>query len=90
MAIEGAADGSVRLPGTRTLAGSALTLDAAVRNVAAWGVASAQEAVAMASAAPTALLAPALQAHGLALPDNGVEWDALRVTSARVGDMRVG
>jgi N-acetylglucosamine-6-phosphate deacetylase len=90
MTVEGAADGSVRLPGTRTLAGSALTLDAAVRNVAAWGIASADGAVAMASAAPAALLAPALHAHGLTLPDNAVEWDGMRVRSARVGDMQVG
>lgn len=90
MAIEGAADGSVRLPGTRTLAGSALTLDAAVRNVVAWRVASPQEAVAMASTVPAALLAPALRMHGLTLPDSKVEWDETRVVSARVGDVRVG
>ncbi len=90
MAIEGAVDGSVRLPGTGTLAGSALTLDAAVRNVAGWGIASPQEAVAMASTAPLALLAPALQAHGLTLPHGAVEWDDLRVASCRVGDVQVG
>ncbi len=90
MAVEGAADGSVRLPGTRTLAGSALTLDAAVRNVVAWGIALPREAVAMASAAPAALLTPALRAHGIALPDSTVEWDEMRVASARVGDVQVG
>ncbi len=90
MAVEGAADGSARLPGTRTLAGSALTLDTAVRNVAAWGIASPHEAMAMASAAPAGLLASALLAHGLALPTSWVEWDGLRARSARVGDMTVG
>lgn len=90
MAIEGAADRSVRLPGTRTLAGSALTLDAAVRNIVTWGIASPQDAIAMASSAPAALLAPGLQAHALTLPDSAVEWDGLRVASCRVGDVRVG
>ncbi len=90
MAIEGAEDGSVRLPGTRTLAGSALTLDRAVRNVASWGIASQSEAIAMASNAPAALLVPALRAHGLTLPDNAVEWGGLRVISAHVGEVRVG
>jgi len=90
MAIEGAVDGSVRLPGTRTLAGSALTLDAAIRNVADWGIASPQDAIAMASSAPAALLAPGLEAHALTLPGSLVEWDGLRVRSCRVGDVRVG
>ena len=90
MAIEGAADGSVRLPGTRTLAGSALTLDAAMRNVVDWGIASPQDAIAMASSAPAALLAHGLQAHGMALSDSVVEWDGLRVVAARVGGVRVG
>jgi len=90
MAIEGAVDGSVRQPGTRTLAGSALTLDAAVRNVAEWGVASPQDAIAMASSAPAALLAPGLEAHALTLPDSAVEWDGLHVRSCRAGDVRVG
>jgi N-acetylglucosamine-6-phosphate deacetylase len=74
MAIEHATDGSVRVPGTATLAGSALTLDRAVRNVIAWGIAAAADAIAMASARPLALLAPALRRHGITLTPGSVEW----------------
>ena len=74
MAIDGDPDGSVRLPGPRTLAGSALTLDQAVRNVVGWGMADLPAAVAMASAAPAALLGPALAAHGISLPAGSVQW----------------
>ena len=74
MEIEGGADGSARLPGTGALAGSALTLDRAVRNVVQWGIADLPGAVAMASAAPMALLAPALAAHGIALSGGSVGW----------------
>jgi len=90
MAIEGAADGSVRLPGTGTLAGSALTLDHAVRNIVEWGIASPRDAVAMASTVPAALLEAGLHAHGIRLPDSTVEWDGLRVAACRLGDLRVG
>src|SRR5690606_25432739 len=40
MAIEHAPDGVVRVPGASNLAGSALTLDEAVRNVVDWGIAT--------------------------------------------------
>ena len=46
MAIERAADGAVRVPGASVLAGSSLELDQAVRNVVAWGIATATEAIA--------------------------------------------
>jgi N-acetylglucosamine-6-phosphate deacetylase len=86
MAIERAADGSVRVPGAAVLAGSALTLDQAVRNVVAWAIATAREAVALASANPRALLAPALAAHGVGVGDGVVEWSAaLRPVAVRVG-----
>ncbi len=78
MAIDGAPDGSVRTPGGNTLAGSALTLDRAVRNVIAWGIAAPEQAVAMASAAPAALLGRS--------PAGAVLWDAeMRVLASRVG-----
>lgn len=68
LAIERGADGAVRLPGTDRLAGSALVLADAVRNLVAWGLASEAEATRMAAANPAALLAPALAAHGVRLP----------------------
>jgi N-acetylglucosamine-6-phosphate deacetylase len=74
MAIEHAADGSVREPGSDVLAGSALCLDQAVRNLVAWGLATQAEAVQLASTNPAALLAPALAAHGIALPPASVTW----------------
>jgi N-acetylglucosamine-6-phosphate deacetylase len=74
MAIERTEDGTVRLPGATTLAGSALALDQAVRNVVSWGLASAEEAVRMAADQPMALMAPALAAHGIRLAAAFVEW----------------
>ena len=74
MAIEHTPDGSVRIPGTATLAGSALTLDQAVRNLVAWGLADPATAVAMASTQPNAVLSPALAHHGIVLPVIRVAW----------------
>ncbi len=72
MAIDGAADGSVRTPGggtsRGTLAGSALTLDRAVRNLVAWSIADPAGSVAMASVAPAAVLGHT--------PAGRVDWDA--------------
>jgi N-acetylglucosamine-6-phosphate deacetylase len=68
MAIERGDDGAVRLPNSATLAGSALTLDQAVRNLVAWNIADTATAVAMASVQPLALIAPALAWHGIAWP----------------------
>src|SRR5206468_1961506 len=83
MTIERREDASVRLPGGGALAGSALTLDAAVRNVVTWGIAEVAEALRMASAAPAALLAPALAAHRITLAGSEVEW------SPELGPVRV-
>ena len=74
MTIEHMPDGSVRVPGTATLAGSALCLDQAVRNLVAWGLADARAALAMASAYPNALLAPALLQHDITRSDARVRW----------------
>ena len=76
MTIEHALDGSVRVPGTAVLAGSALRLDQAVRNLIAWGLVDPSTALAMASAHPNALLAPALAQRGIALPAIMVSWSA--------------
>ncbi len=86
MTIEHAADGSVRVPGGRVLAGSALRLDQAVRNLVAWGLDTPEQAVALASTRPAALLAEALAAHGITLPAADVTWSEalcpIRVTLA--------
>jgi N-acetylglucosamine-6-phosphate deacetylase len=74
MTIQHTPDGSVRIPDTTTLAGSALTLDQAVRNLVAWNLADPATALSMASTNPNALLAPALAHHGIALPVSRVAW----------------
>ncbi len=86
MAIARGEDGAVRLAGTDTLAGAALTLDAAVRNVAGWGLASADDAIRMASANPAALLAPTR----MAAPAGEVAWSAeLCALRVRLGDVEL-
>ena len=93
MSIEHAADGSVRVPGSRALAGSALRLDQAVRNLVTWGIATPAEAVQLASANPGALLAPSLAAHSISLPTATVTWSAAFVPQlVRVGGLehRIG
>ncbi len=83
MRIEHAADGSVREPGSTVLAGSALCLDRAVRNIVAWGFASPSEAIGMASATPTSLF-------DIELPTSAVEWDAtLRPVKVSAGGVQI-
>jgi N-acetylglucosamine-6-phosphate deacetylase len=84
MDIEHGTDGSVRLPGSRSLAGSALTLDKAVANVVRWNLARSDEAIRMACDNPRALLAPAFSAHGLDEPMPGrvtwsEDWEILQI-----------
>lgn len=67
MTIERDETGRVREPGAPMLAGSSLTLDAAVRNVVAWGLATEEQAVRMARDNPRAVMQPALDAHGIVL-----------------------
>lgn len=84
MRIEHTADGSVREPGHSQLAGSALRLDQAVRNVVAWKFASAEQAIAMASTQPAAAL-------GGTLPPSTIVWDSeLIPRQISVGDITVG
>lgn len=89
MEVDGCADGSVRLPGTGTLAGSALTLDRAVRNLVDWGIAGLDAAAAMASTAPADMLAPALAAHGIKLPPGEVVWRGTEVAGVGMGGRTV-
>lgn len=86
MVVQSDAAGAVRLPGQASLAGSALCLDAAMRNLVAWDIATPATAVAMASTRPAALLAPALAAHGLAVPPSELLWAAgLTLRQLRLG-----
>ncbi|WP_246679520.1 N-acetylglucosamine-6-phosphate deacetylase [Mesorhizobium sp. B2-5-12] len=87
MRVESRADGSVRVPGGIGLAGSALRLDDAVRNLVRWGIAGFAQAVDMASANVMALLQPVLDAHGLRVPASEIEWAPdMTITRARVGE----
>lgn len=74
MAIAHAADGSVRVPGRGVLAGSALCLDQAVRNLVSWGIVDAAAAVRLAADNPAALLARGLAPHGLRRPTTALAW----------------
>lgn len=88
MPVDLAADGSVRQPGGVSLAGSALKLDDAVRNVVTWGIATPSEAVAMASTHALAVLAPALAVAGVTLPESEILWSPdLRLRRVRIGDI---
>jgi len=89
MTIERSADGTVRVPGTPRLAGSALCLDQAVRNLVAWGIAQPATAIELASANPAHLLAPALAGHA-PRPDATVTWSAgLHPAAIRIGDIEI-
>ncbi|MBO1077853.1 amidohydrolase family protein [Roseomonas haemaphysalidis] len=86
MVVQRGADGTVRQDGGTTLAGSSLCLDAAMRNLVAWGAATPEEALRLAGEAPAALLAPVLAARNIALPPAEAEWSpALHVRRVRVG-----
>jgi N-acetylglucosamine-6-phosphate deacetylase len=90
MAIEHAANGSVRLPGGTMLAGSALCLDQAVRNLVSWGIATAREATAMASGIPARLMAPAMRHHGIRMPPSRVVWSEVLVPrKISIGDLKI-
>jgi len=89
MVIEHAADGSVRDPGDQRLAGSALCLDQAVRNIVSWGFLGPAEAIGLAADNPRRLLAPALDAHRITLAESSVDWaDGLHPAQVEVSDTR--
>jgi N-acetylglucosamine-6-phosphate deacetylase len=86
MSVELSADGTVRQPGSRYLAGSSLCLDAALRNVVRFGIAPPRDALRMACANPRLALAEPLRRHGLYLPASLVTWSSdLGVESAAAG-----
>lgn len=86
LTVERGFDGSVRVPGALGLAGSSLCLDAAVRNVVRWGIATPERALDLASTVPAAVLAPALDAFGITLPVSEADWwPELHPARIRVG-----
>ncbi|MBK8086474.1 MAG: hypothetical protein IPK28_23130 [Devosia sp.] len=79
MEVEKDASDVVRQPAANHLAGSALELDQAIRNLVRWGIATPEQAIRMASINPRRALADAARAHGVTLPPGGVLWsDDLR------------
>lgn len=57
-----------------------------MRNLLAWNLATPEEAFAMASTLPRTLLAPALAAHAIPLPDSTVRFSpTLHPTEIRLG-----
>jgi N-acetylglucosamine-6-phosphate deacetylase len=85
MAIEAGGDGVVRVPGQSNLAGSSLTLDVAVRNVVQWGIATADEALRMASSNARAAIGYAVHSRGPELRPGRVRWtDELRVDTVEI------
>ena len=90
MTVQRSSDGSVRVPGSAALAGSALCLDQAVRNVVDWGLAEPAAALAMASTQPAALLAEVLHWHGITLQAAAVTWTAeLHPVRVSFGDREI-
>lgn len=76
MAVERTAAGAMVQPGRANLAGSALCLDQAVRNVVAWTGMSAEAAIGLASTAPRRALAGAMARHGVGLDPGEVRWSS--------------
>jgi N-acetylglucosamine-6-phosphate deacetylase len=76
MVVKHAADGSVRLPGSRYLAGSALTLDQAVRNLVEWQLATPKHALQLATLNPRRFMAPVLEAFSIPMVAGEVDWSA--------------
>ena len=76
MAVERTEAGAMVQPGRTSLAGSALCLDQAVRNVAAWTGLRAETAIGMASIAPRRALEAAMARHGVALDPGVLRWSS--------------
>lgn len=75
MSVERDAAGVVRVPGQANLAGSALEMDQAVRNVVAWGIASFEQAITMGAHNPRAILGEGARHQGITLPVGETTWD---------------
>lgn len=68
--------GKVSQEGEISLAGSALCLDQAVRNLDSWTIATAKQAARMASVHARSAIAPALRHHGIRLQTGQVSWNS--------------
>jgi len=90
MTIERGEDGSVREPGQPMLAGSALCLDQAVRNLVAWGLATPEHAAALASTHPAALLATGHAGAGQTCVPGKVAWSPdLTPRTVQLGELKI-
>ncbi len=68
--------GKVTGVGSPGLAGSALRLDQAVRNVVGWRITTPEQATVMAGDRPRAAIQYALQHHGLAIDAGRIQWNS--------------
>ncbi|MBT5186488.1 MAG: N-acetylglucosamine-6-phosphate deacetylase [Kordiimonadaceae bacterium] len=75
MNIEKSDQGKVTIAGDNMLAGSALCLNEAVRNVIEWKLVTTEQAFKMASKNPRAALSHALEYHNITLDPGNVIWD---------------
>ena len=69
-------EGAAFQPGKSHLAGSALSLDDAVRNIEKWGIADPSDATRMASRHPRAAIARSLARYGISLDAGEVSWNS--------------
>ncbi len=84
-------DGSVSVPGESGLAGSALRLDQAVRNIIHWSVADPEAAILMASKQARDAIASALNHAGVSMKPGKLEWNsALEPKVLATGDVTTG
>ncbi|WP_343314979.1 N-acetylglucosamine-6-phosphate deacetylase [Brucella sp. BE17] len=87
MHIERRDDSTVLNPNGEGLAGSSLRMDDAIRNLVHWGLATFEEAVAMASSRVATLLAPVLSPRGITLPPSQITWsDSMTVTGSSINN----
>ncbi|MFC7397502.1 N-acetylglucosamine-6-phosphate deacetylase [Chelatococcus sp. GCM10030263] len=90
MQVELTPDGSVRQPGSRYLAGSALQLDRGLRNVVAMEIATPREGLRMACGNPRRIMADPLARHGRVFHASHLLWDGdLNIVEAAVGPYRI-
>ncbi len=75
MIVERSYDGTVRLPRSPYLAGSSLTMDAAVRNVVAWDLCNVEEAIAMATTIRSRRWRGLCAITASVVPAGRVAWD---------------